>query len=86
VCIARAVYGVARSRKPPGWRPGFGVPFEPGINVDRKVLRDLRMHLEAIRDGIVPSGATATPLSNPSVFIRQDGDALVPAGTDRAHR
>ena len=40
--------------KPKGWRPGFGVPFEPEINVDRKVLRDLRMHLEAIRDGAGP--------------------------------
>jgi galactonate dehydratase len=40
--------------KPQGWRPGFGVPFEPGLNVDRKVLRDLRMHLEAIRDGAGP--------------------------------
>ena len=40
--------------KPRGWRPGFGVPFEPEINVDRKVLRDLRMHLEAIRDGAGP--------------------------------
>jgi galactonate dehydratase len=40
--------------KPTGWRPGFGVPFEPEINVDRKVLRDLRMHLEAIRDGAGP--------------------------------
>jgi galactonate dehydratase len=40
--------------KPQGWRPGFGVPFEPEINVDRRVLRDLRMHLEAIRDGAGP--------------------------------
>ena len=40
--------------KPRGWRPGFGSPFEPEINVDRKVLRDLRMHLEAIRDGAGP--------------------------------
>ena len=30
------------------------MPFEPEINVDRKVLRDLRMHLEAIRDGAGP--------------------------------
>jgi galactonate dehydratase len=37
--------------RPTGWRPGFGSPFLPEINVDRKVLRDLRMHLEAIRDG-----------------------------------
>src|SRR5471032_564257 len=27
--------------KPTGWRPGFGVPFEPEINVDRKVLREI---------------------------------------------
>ncbi len=40
--------------KPQGWRPGFGAPFEPELNVDRKVLRDLRMHLEAIRDGAGP--------------------------------
>src|SRR6267142_334119 len=40
--------------KPQGWRPGFGSPFEPEINVDRKVLRNLCMHLEAIRDGAGP--------------------------------
>jgi len=40
--------------KPTGWRPGFGSPFLPEINVDRKILRDLRMHLEAIRDGAGP--------------------------------
>jgi L-alanine-DL-glutamate epimerase-like enolase superfamily enzyme len=34
-----------------GWRPGFGTPFEPGRNVERAVLRDLRAHLEAFRDG-----------------------------------
>ena len=27
--------------KPTGWRPGFGSPFQPEINVERKVLRDL---------------------------------------------
>ncbi len=40
--------------KPQGWRPGFGVPFAPEINVERKILRDLRMHLEAIREGAGP--------------------------------
>lgn len=40
--------------KPQGWRPGFGVPFEPEINVDRHILRDLRSHLEALRDGAGP--------------------------------
>jgi len=40
--------------KPTGWRPGFGSPFAPEINVERKILRELRMHLEAIRDGAGP--------------------------------
>ncbi len=36
---------------PRGWRPGFGVPFMPELNVDKTVLRNLCRHLEAIRDG-----------------------------------
>ncbi|NKB58670.1 MAG: mandelate racemase/muconate lactonizing enzyme family protein [Alphaproteobacteria bacterium] len=40
--------------KPRGWRPGFGIPFQPALNVERKQLRDLRDHLEAIRDGAGP--------------------------------
>jgi len=40
--------------KPQGWRPGFGRPFYPELNVDKKVLRNLRMHLEAIDDGAGP--------------------------------
>ena len=34
-----------------GWRPGFGTPFEPGRNVERRTLRHLRRHLEALREG-----------------------------------
>jgi L-alanine-DL-glutamate epimerase-like enolase superfamily enzyme len=34
-----------------GWRPGFGVPFLPEINVDREVIKNLLMHLEALREG-----------------------------------
>jgi len=41
-------------RNPKGYRPGFGVPFQPALNVERRVLRDLCMHLEAIRDGAGP--------------------------------
>jgi L-alanine-DL-glutamate epimerase-like enolase superfamily enzyme len=37
-----------------GWRPGFGVPFAPELNVERNVLRNLVMHLEALRDGAGP--------------------------------
>ena len=44
----------AGAQAPQGWRPGFGVPFYPELNVDRNVLRNLRMHLEAIREGAGP--------------------------------
>jgi galactonate dehydratase len=43
------------SGAPRAWRPGFGVPFVPELNVDKTVLRNLRMHLEAIRDGAGPN-------------------------------
>ena len=42
------------AKNPKGWRPGFGAPFYPELNVDRNVLRNLRMHLEALRDGAGP--------------------------------
>ena len=44
----------ADGRNPKGWRPGFGAPFQPELNVDRTVLRNLRMHLEALREGAGP--------------------------------
>jgi L-alanine-DL-glutamate epimerase-like enolase superfamily enzyme len=37
-----------------GWRPGFGVPFMPELNVEREVLDNLVMHLEALREGAGP--------------------------------
>src|SRR5579864_4994896 len=40
--------------KPRGWRPGFAAPFMPELNIERDVLRNLRMHLDAIRDGAGP--------------------------------
>ena len=40
---------------PRGWRPGLRRALRRlRLNVDRKVLRDLRTHLEAIRDGAGP--------------------------------
>ena len=41
-------------QNPRGWRPGFGSPNQPDLNVDRHVLRNLRTHLEALRDGLGP--------------------------------
>ena len=32
------------------WSPGFGRPHEPGRNVERKTLKDLRKHLEIMRE------------------------------------
>jgi L-alanine-DL-glutamate epimerase-like enolase superfamily enzyme len=40
--------------KPRGYRPGFGVPFQPELNIDKTVLRNIRMHLEALDDGTGP--------------------------------
>jgi galactonate dehydratase len=37
-----------------GWSPGFGRPYEPGRNVERKTLKDLRRHLEIMREEAGP--------------------------------
>jgi len=36
------------------WRPGFGVPFEPALNVTPRLLAHIRNHLEALREGAGP--------------------------------
>jgi len=36
------------------WRPGFAVPFYPELNVERKLIRNIQAHLEALRDGAGP--------------------------------
>ncbi|TMJ03835.1 MAG: mandelate racemase/muconate lactonizing enzyme family protein [Alphaproteobacteria bacterium] len=46
------IYG--EDGKPWGYRPGFGSPYYPELNIDKVVLRNLHMHLEALRDGIGP--------------------------------
>jgi L-alanine-DL-glutamate epimerase-like enolase superfamily enzyme len=37
-----------------GWAPGFARPFYPELNIEKRVLRNLHAHLEAIRDGAGP--------------------------------
>ena len=41
----------ANGKNARGWRPGFGMPFAPALNVERDTLRNIVMHLEALRDG-----------------------------------
>jgi L-alanine-DL-glutamate epimerase-like enolase superfamily enzyme len=36
------------------WSPGFGRPHEPARNVERKTLKDLRRHLEIMREAAGP--------------------------------
>ncbi|MHC8944536.1 mandelate racemase/muconate lactonizing enzyme family protein [Advenella incenata] len=33
------------------WRPGFAAPFHPELNADRRIIRNLRDCLDALRDG-----------------------------------
>lgn len=40
--------------RPRGWQPGFARPFSPDLNVTPKLLSDLRLHLEALREGAGP--------------------------------
>ncbi len=40
--------------KPRGWFPGFGRPFSPALNVDPALLANIRLHLEALREGAGP--------------------------------
>ena len=44
----------ADGANPRGWGPGFAMPFAPELNVDRAILRNLRRHLEALREGAGP--------------------------------
>jgi len=36
------------------WRAGFAVPFMPELTVDKRLIRNIRSHLEALRDGAGP--------------------------------
>lgn len=37
--------------KPIGWATGWGIPFAPELNVDRRLLAGVREHLEALAEG-----------------------------------
>ncbi|EIM29947.1 mandelate racemase/muconate lactonizing enzyme family protein [Microvirga lotononidis] len=37
-----------------GWSPGFGRPHDPARNVERKTVKDLRKHLEVMREAAGP--------------------------------
>lgn len=40
--------------RPKQWHAGFGAPYQPGLNIDMQLIRDVRKHLEALRDGAGP--------------------------------
>lgn len=39
---------------PRAWMAGFGAPYLPGLNVEPSLIRSIRAHLEALRDGAGP--------------------------------
>jgi L-alanine-DL-glutamate epimerase-like enolase superfamily enzyme len=60
--VARSQFGALKTNifrydadgRPRSWFPGFGQPDDPGLNVERPVLDDIRRHLEALREGAGP--------------------------------
>ena len=56
--------------RPQGWRPGFADPFLPELNVEKRVLHNLRTHLEALRDG---TGADVDLLLDLNFNARTEG-------------
>lgn len=36
------------------WRPGFAIPYLPELTVDKRLIRNIRDHLTALRDGAGP--------------------------------
>jgi L-alanine-DL-glutamate epimerase-like enolase superfamily enzyme len=37
-----------------GWAPGFGAPFQPELNTERKIVSGLREHLQILREAAGP--------------------------------
>ena len=69
-------------KNPRGWRPGFGSPYYPELNIDTTVLRNLHMHLEALRDGLRPRSRPAAR----SQLQRQDRRLSEDPAQHRRHR
>ncbi|MBP0623361.1 mandelate racemase/muconate lactonizing enzyme family protein [Cupriavidus consociatus] len=40
--------------EPYAWRAGFAIPFLPELTVDKRLIRNIRTHLEALREGAGP--------------------------------
>jgi L-alanine-DL-glutamate epimerase-like enolase superfamily enzyme len=57
-----------------GWVPGFGRPFQPELNVDPGVVRDLVATLDAFRDG---AGPDVEILLDLNFNARTDGYATI---------
>lgn len=48
------IYTYAEDGSPRGWATGFGIPFDPGLNVERKLIDGLREHLELLKQEAGP--------------------------------
>src|SRR3546814_12222366 len=57
------------------WRPGFAAPFYPELNVERRLIRNLRDHPEALRDA--PGPDTDIPL-DPNFVARTEAVLKLP--------
>ena len=40
--------------RPKQWHAGFGAPYKPELNIDKTLIRNVRAHLEALKDGLGP--------------------------------
>jgi len=56
--------------KPVGWAPGWGIPFTPELNVERRLLRGVREHVETLREG---AGADVEILLDLNFNARTEG-------------
>lgn len=45
------IYTYDENGAPRGWATGFGLPFDPGLNIERKLIDGLLEHLAVLREG-----------------------------------